>query len=353
LEKVRALPGVKGAELTTTPPLGDLEVPDDWQVENRPLVPGKFQSALRIQASPGYFAAFHIPLAMGMPSGRLFGRSDDLRSQPVAIVSRGFVTRYFPGQSPLGQRIRIGTGRNGQTGPADESRREGEYGNRITEAGSDGQTPWMTIVGVVEETEYGFFNGVHAPAVYTDTAQLPPATVMFTVTTEGDPLTLAPAARKALAGLDPALPLDALQTYAQFMHDHTIGMRWMAGSLGVDALMALLLAGIGIFGLMANLVAERTREIGVRLAMGARREDVLGMMLRRAAWLSGTGLAFGLALAVAMAYGLGSVISFVHPNDPIMFASITAAVAVIALWSSWLPARRAARIDPMVALRDE
>jgi putative ABC transport system permease protein len=186
-----------------------------------------------------------------------------------------------------------------------------------------------------------------------DAAQLPPASVMFAVTAEGDPLALAPAARKALAGLDPALPLDGLQTYAQFMRDHTIGMRWLAGNLGVDALIALLLAGIGIFGVMANLVAERTREIGVRLAMGARREDVLSMMLRRAAWLSCTGLLIGLALAVAMAYGLGSVISFVHPNDPIMFAGITAAVAAISVASSWLPARRAARVDPMVALRDE
>jgi putative ABC transport system permease protein len=353
LEKLRALPGVKDAELTTTPPLGDLELPDDCQIENRPLLPGKFQSALRIQVSPGYFAAFHIPLASGLPSGRLFNPGDDLRSQPVAIVSRGFAVRYFPGESPLGHRIRMGAGRSDQTGPTDESAREGEYGNRVTGAGRNDQSPWMTIVGVVEETEYGFFNGVHAPAVYMDAAQLPPASVMFAVTAEGDPLALAPSARKALAGLDPALPLDGLQTYAQFMRDHTIGMRWLAGNLGVDALIALLLAGIGIFGVMANLVAERTREIGVRLAMGARREDVLSMMLRRAAWLSGTGLLIGLALAVAMAYGLGSVISFVHPNDPIMFAGITAAVAAISVASSWLPARRASRVDPMVALRDE
>jgi len=104
---------------------------------------------------------------------------------------------------------------------------------------------------------------------------------------------------------------------------------------------------------MANVVAERTREIGVRLAMGARREDVLGMMMRRAAWLTGTGLSIGLALAVAMAYGLASVIYFVHANDPIVFGFIPAAIAAVALGSSWLPARRAARIDPMAALRDE
>lgn len=328
LQKLRALPGVRSAELTTTPPLSDFAWLDDCEVENRPLVPGRFQSALRIQVSPGYFAAFHIPLASGMPSGRMFSQDDGLRTPPMAIVSEGFVRRYFPGESPLGHRIRMGPGRNDQT-------------------------PWMTIVGVAQETSYAFFANVHAPAVYINAAQMPPPGAMYAVTAQGDPLSLAPVARRALATLDPALPLDEVMTYAQFMQDHTTGMKWFAGTLGVDGLMALLLAGIGIFGVMANLVAERTREVGVRLAMGARREDVLRMMLRRATLLTVSGLGIGLLLAFALALGLASVLSFVHPNDPIVFAGIATAVAAIALGSSWLPARRASRIDPMVALRDE
>jgi ABC-type antimicrobial peptide transport system permease subunit len=119
-----------------------------------------------------------------------------------------------------------------------------------------------------------------------------------------------------------------------------------------DGLIALLLAAIGIFGVMANLVAERTREIGVRLAMGARREDVMSMMLRRAAWLAGSGVGIGLLLAFALAHGVANLIYGVRPDDPIIFAGITAAIAAIAIGSSWLPARRAARIDPMAALRD-
>lgn len=328
LERLRALPGVRRAELTTTPPLSDFARLDDCQIEKRPVIPGKFQSALRIQVSPGYFSTFHIPLAQDLPAGRMFTTDDNLRSPPVAIVSRGFVTRYFPDESPLGHRIRMGAGRNDQT-------------------------PWLTVVGVAEETAYGFFNDVHAPAVYMDAAQLPPASVMYVVTGDGDALTLAPEARKALAGLDPTVPLDSMMTYAEFMQDHTVGMKWLSGSLGVDALIALLLAGIGIFGVMANLVAERRREIGVRLAMGARREDILRTMLRRAAILTAIGLGSGLAMAFTMADGLGSVLSFVHPDDPLLFGSITAAIAVIAVGSSWIPARRAARIDPMVALRDE
>jgi putative ABC transport system permease protein len=123
--------------------------------------------------------------------------------------------------------------------------------------------------------------------------------------------------------------------------------------LGVNALIALLLSAIGIYGVMANLVGERTREIGVRLAMGARREDVLRMILRRAAMLTGTGLAVGLLLAFGLAHGVANLLFGVSPNDPAVFASIAAAIAAIALISSWIPARRAASVDPIVALRDE
>jgi len=123
--------------------------------------------------------------------------------------------------------------------------------------------------------------------------------------------------------------------------------------LGFDAFIALLLAAIGIFGVMANLVGERTREIGVRLAMGAQREDVLRMILRRAVMLTGAGVGIGLVLAFALAHGVANLMYQVSPNDPVVFGSITATITAIALLSSWLPARRAARIDPMVALRDE
>ena len=123
--------------------------------------------------------------------------------------------------------------------------------------------------------------------------------------------------------------------------------------LGFDALIALLLSAIGIFGVMANLVGERTREIGVRLAMGARREDVLRMILRTAGWLTGIGVCTGLVLAFALAHGVANLLYEVSPNDPVVFSSITAIITAVALLASWMPARRAAQIDPMVALRDE
>jgi ABC-type antimicrobial peptide transport system permease subunit len=156
-----------------------------------------------------------------------------------------------------------------------------------------------------------------------------------------------------LAGLDPTLPLDVLMTYEQYLHELLTGLIYAAVMLVVDALIALLLAAIGIYGVMGNLVGERMREIGVRLAMGARREDVMSMILRRAAWLTGAGVFAGLLLAYGLAHLVANLLQGVRPDDPGVFAAITAAVVAVALWSSWIPARRASRVDPMIALRDE
>jgi putative ABC transport system permease protein len=328
LAKLRALPGVQSAELTSTLPASDWGWLDECQIENRPLIPGKFQSALRLPVSSGYFSEFKIPLASGMAAGRLFNQSDNLHSLPVAVVSRAFVARYFPGEDPLGHRIRMGAGRKDQT-------------------------PWLTIVGVAEETDYSLWERKHDAVIYMNAAQVPPQGAIYAVVARGDPLALAPAVRKALVGIDPGVPLELMETYAQFMHELLIGLTYVVRTLGEDAAIALLLAAIGIFAVMAHLVGERTREIGVRLAMGARREDVLRMMLRRAAWLTGAGVCIGLALAFGLAHAVANLIYGVRPDDPIIFAGITAAIVIVALVASWFPARRASRIDPMVALRDE
>jgi ABC-type antimicrobial peptide transport system permease subunit len=147
--------------------------------------------------------------------------------------------------------------------------------------------------------------------------------------------------------------MDMVESFAEYFHEELIGLWYVARTLNRDGAIALLLAAIGIFGVMANLVAERTREIGVRLAMGARREDVVNMILRRAAWLTGIGVGSGLLLAFGLAHGVASLLYGVSPNDTAVFGGITAAIAGIALLASWIPARRASRIDPMVALRDE
>jgi predicted permease len=319
---------VENAEATTALPYSDNAWLDELQIEDRPSVPGETANALRLTVSDGYFNAFQIRLIPGAASGRLLSASDNLHSQPVTVVSRKFASRYFPGANLLGHRIRMGSGAD--------------------------QTPWLTIVGVVEEASYEMLDRSRAAAaVYLDAAQLPPSGMTYSIATNGDPLSVAPAVRKALAGLDATLPLDDLMTYDQSIRENLAGQFYVAALIGSDALIALLLAAIGIFGVMANLVGERTREIGVRLALGARREDVLRMMLRRAAWLTGAGVCAGLLLAFGLARMVANLLGQVRPDDPWVFGSITAAITGIALLASWLPARRAAQIDPMVALRDE
>ena len=323
LEKLRTLPGVTSAEVSTSLPYSDNVWINDVEIENRPSEPGKQESAQRITASEGYFSAMRIPIV----EGRGFSKSDSLDSVPVAVVSRRFGQQYFPGESPLGHRIRL--------------RRP------------EPRTPWLTIVGVVEEASYSLWDQRHPAVVYMSTAQVPLDTAIYTIRTEGDPLALAPAVRKTIAAMDPTEPLDGLMTWKQSMHENLVGLMYVAAMLGVDALIALILAAIGIYGVMANLVGERTREMGVRLAMGARRGDILRIILRRASWLTAAGVVVGLALAFGLAHLVSNLLRGVRPDDPVIFASITGVIVAIALGSSWIPARRAAGIDPMKALRSE
>jgi putative ABC transport system permease protein len=323
LEKLRSLPGATHADVTTALPRSDRGWVRDCQIENRPTLPGKFQLAMQLWVSQGYFGAMHIPIV----EGRGFNQGDSLSSVPVAIVSRRFVERYFPSENPLGHRIRLG--------------------------GHDDPKPWMTIVGVAEEANYNLWLQTQEPAVYVSVAQGPPTGATYTIFTDGNPLALAVPVRKALAGIDASLPLDSVMTWEQSLQESLTGLIYAAAMLVIDALIALFLSAIGIFGVMANLVGERTREMGVRLAMGARREDVMRLVLRRASWLTGAGIGLGLLMAFGLARLVANLLRGVRPDDPGVFTAITAVIAVVALASSWIPARRAAGIDPMKALRSE
>ncbi|HLY42399.1 MAG TPA: ABC transporter permease [Terracidiphilus sp.] len=323
LEKLRALPGASHAEVTTALPHSDDGWVRDCEIENRPTIPGKYQSARQISVSPGYFDALHIAIV----SGRNFNQGDSLDSVPVALISRRLADLYFGDQNPIGHRIRMG--------------------------GRDSHDSWVTIVGIAEETTYDLWLDTQAPVVYLNMAQHPSEWATFTIFTEGNPLALAAPARKAVATIDAALPLDGQMTWRQNLNESLTGLMYSAGMLGLDALIALLLSAIGIFGVMANLVGERTREIGVRVAMGATRQSVLALVLRRASWLTAAGIGTGLVMAFFLARMVAHLLRGVRPDDPLVFITITLVLAAVALGSSWIPARRAARIDPMQALRSE
>jgi putative ABC transport system permease protein len=322
LAKLRQLPGVTHAEAGNALPYSEMAWTDDCTIENRPAAPGKFQGALHMFVSSGYFSAFRI----GIVDGRSFAAGDTLTSVPVAVVSRKFASQYFPGENAIGHRIRMG---------------------------KNNDEPWLTIVGVAEDVHYSMWFQEIDPAVYMTAAQVPPLGITYAVKTDGNPAALAAPARKALADIDPTLPLDVLMPYDQYVREMLIGLKYVAVMLVIDAGFALLLAAIGIFGVMANLVGERTREIGVRLAVGAKREDILAMVLRRASKLTAVGLAIGLALAFELSHLTAGLLFGVRPHDPVVFSGIALMIAVIAMASSWIPARRAARIDPMTALHDE
>src|SRR6202453_4225477 len=324
LEKLRALPGVTHAQITTALPDGQEAWNDDFRIENRAVPPGKFQSAVQLAVNDGYFEAFHIPRL----SGRYFNSSDSINTQPVAVVSRKFAEQYFSTESPIGHRIQMGA------------------------AGSP-NAQWARIVGVVDDVNYLWIDRSAEPAMYLNALQVPPPGATYVVTTSANPMALVPAVRQALGALDPTIPLDDVQTSETYLTVEFTGLLYAAAMLTIDALIAMLLASIGIFGVMANLVAERTQEIGIRIALGARPEVVLALILRRAALLTGIGISVGTVLAFALARVSANLLFGVRPDDPGVFVSIIAAIAAIAFLVSWGPARRAASIDPARTLRTE
>jgi putative ABC transport system permease protein len=323
LERLRTIPGASEVEVSGALPYSDNGWDREFRIENRPVTPGAIQQATYLAVSPGYFAALHIPVL----SGRGFAVSDSTHSLPVAIVSRKLAESYFHGENPIGRRIRMGD-------------------RNSTDA-------WLTVIGIADEANYSLWEEYVKPAVYVSAAQLPETGSTIAVFTDRDPLSLATAARKAIASVDPGLPVDPVETYRSLVRENLVGLINAAVMLAIDAVVALLLAAIGIFGVMANLVGERTREIGVRLALGASKEDVLAMVLRRASLLTGVGVVTGLALAFTLAHFVANLLRGVRPDDPIIFTSVTAVIVAVALAASWFPARQASRVDPMQALRAE
>jgi putative ABC transport system permease protein len=324
LEQLRGLPGVTHAEITTTLPDGQETWDDDFNIENRTLMPGKYQSATRIAVSEGYFNVMHIPIV----SGHTFLSSDTVDTEPIAIVSHRFAELYFPGENPIGHRIRLG--------------------DAITS-----HEPWVRIVGIAADVSYLWIDRSVEPVVYLNVAQLPPTQALYLISTSGDPLSLATSARQLLTAVDSSVPIDTVQTYQHALQEGLAGHYFAAVWLLVDALICLLLAAIGIFGVMANSVAEQTREIGLRMAVGATPRNVLTLILRRAATLTAAGVIIGFVLAAVMARFGASLLFGVSPSDPLIFFSVSATVATIALLASWGPIRRAVSIDPMTAIRTE
>jgi putative ABC transport system permease protein len=271
--------------------------------------------------TPDYFNAMDI----GLLKGRLFTDRDDAQSTPVTIVSETFARRMFPSDDPLGKRVRSWR---------DE--------NKLRE-----------IIGVVRDVKYEGLDEAPSGLVYIPHRQDSWGSLTMVVRTAGDPAAMTNAVRQAFRAVDKEAPISNLQTMQKVWTDSTARQRFGAWLLAAFAALALCLAGVGIYGVMSHSVAQRTQEIGVRMALGARGADVLKLILRRGLALTLPGIALGLASAFALTRLMKSLLFGVSATDPLTFVVIALLLTTVALVACWIPARRAAKVDPMVALRYE
>jgi putative ABC transport system permease protein len=321
--KLRGQPGIEAAGAISELPLSG-QYNDTWfHVVGRPPIdtPDQNDADFRV-VTPGYFDAMQIPLL----AGRGFSWQDDSRSQSVAIVNRQFVRRYFKGLDPLSQSLSLTIGPR----PGD-----------------------VKVVGIVGDVRDAALSEAPRPEFYVPYAQSGLPQVNLVVRGATAPGAIASAVRATVSEIDPEEALSEFQTMPQILAASTAQPRFTALLLGVFAILAILLAAVGLYGVLACSVAGRVREIGIRAALGAQPREILRLVLREAVALVGVGAATGLAAALALARLLSSQLFEVRPFDPLSFALALAVLAGVGLMACWLPARRAMKIDPAIALRYE
>ncbi|HEV2840928.1 MAG TPA: ABC transporter permease [Chthoniobacterales bacterium] len=325
MAKLSALPGVQNVALASNPPLMT-----GWQTSFVPEgapepEPGKSPSAEMAVVTPGYFQTMKTPLLRGRP----FEARDTKDVPPVIIVDQMLAEHYFPGQEAVGKRIRMHTGEKG----------EREY---------------RTIVGVVPHLKvYGFEEISVLPQAYLPMAQQPSTGLVALLRTTLSPKSLEKPVRDIVASLDPAQPAFEFKTMQERVEETWATPRLMSFLLVCFAVLALTLAVVGLYGVMAFNGLRRMREIGVRLALGAMPAQIRMMMLRQGMRLLGGGLLLGFAGAFALSRVIRSVLFGVSANDPLIYGAVTLVLVCAALLACWIPARRASRVNPMITLRAE
>ncbi len=332
IERVQALPGVIAASVNSAVPLASGSSESGAIPDSRPMERDAFASALFQAASGAYFETLGIPLLRG----RVFDDQDIEGRTQVAIIDETMADEFWPGEDPIGRRVAF-------------------------EFLGDQDSPdpiWREVVGVVGHVRHYELKSQSRVQLYVPFTQPPiwfdrrPPLALF-VRTQQPPTTIVSAVRAELAQLDPNLPLYETQTMDEVMSREMATDRMFSGLLVIFSAVALILAAVGLYGIIAYTVARRTHEIGIRMALGAGRSDVLQLVMRRAVALTAIGIAVGLAAAFAVTRMLGSLLFEVDPHDPLTFGGIATLLALIALVASYVPAFRATRVDPVVALRYE
>jgi putative ABC transport system permease protein len=326
LERLSSAPGVQSASLVSHVPYsnGGGVPTSTFSIEGHPPAQrGEHVEAIVETITPNYFAALNIALR----DGRLLTDSDGAQATPVAVISASLARRYFPGENPLGKHIKVGN--------------------------ADSDHPWMTVVGVVNDVHYMWIVKEEFPTIYRSFRQAPPYFTTLMLRTPGDPLQFVSTTRAHIAAIDPDLPLYNIKSMDKVITESIIGIAYVASMMAVLGVIALVLASVGVFGVMSYSVSERAHEIGIRMSLGAQTADILRMVLRSGMTLTVLGLAIGLPIAFALARALAALLFGVEATDPFSFIGLPLLLAGVAALACYLPARRAARLDPLKALRYE
>ncbi|HET9371317.1 MAG TPA: ABC transporter permease [Vicinamibacterales bacterium] len=322
-ERLEALPGVTGVAAVLALPPGDSNFNLSFTVAGRPAPKPGEEPSLEVRlADDRYFDVMGIPVRRG----RVFAAADRAGSTPVAVITESAARQYFAGEDPIGKRIVLGWRRGG--------------------AGVSGE-----VVGVVGDVKAFGLDQDAPPQIYLPMAQVAVNTMAFVVRTAGDAKVALQPARQAVAAINPDLPVNALATLEDHVRVSLAEQRFYMTILALFAAVALILSGVGIFGVLSYLVAQRTREFGVRIALGARPGAVVALVLRRAVGLAALGIALGGVGAYQLATLLQALLFELSATDPWTFAAAAAGLFAIAMVAAWIPAYRATRVDPVTALR--
>ena len=331
LRRVQVLPGVKTASITQIIPLGQNSWEQGIIPEGMPAEPENFESVLFHMISPDHFETFGISLLRG----RGFNNSDIEGRELVAIIDETMAEKFWPGEAAIGKRVTF------------ESEQDAEDETiRI----------YRTVVGIAANVRHYELETPSRIQIYVPVAQSGQAwtrSMHIVAKTRNDPMMLAEPVRREVASLDPDLPLAQVQTMESYVDDALAPTRVIGGLLTVFSIMALILSAIGIFGVMSFSVVQRLREIGIRMALGARGGDVVRMISGQGLLVTLTGVAIGLFAAVALTRLMGSILYEVDPVEPVTFAGVAVFLVAISMLATYLPARRATRVDPSRVLREE
>ena len=324
LARIRGLEGVNNASGVYPLPLSDSQIRTSFAIEGRPVAKGEEPRTQFRTIGLDYFKTMHIPLL----AGREFTKHDDAHSAPVVIINETLAKKFFPGENPLGKRIR-------------------------PDASLSGEPPMREIVGVVGGVKHRHLWETPDPESYMPYDQLPVGDMTLVVRAVGKPLDLLPALREQVKSVDPEIPLFRARTMEDYVSDSIAQRRFTGVLCGTFAAAGLLLAVIGLYGVMSYLVAQRTHEIGVRVAVGAERRDIMRLVLVQGLRLSSIGTVLGTLGALALSKVLASQLFGVTATDVSTYVAVIAILTAVAAAACYLPARRATRVDPVVALRYE